>query len=145
MSLFQTSGRQMQLLARGRRQFARQSEDAQAVRTIRRDLQIEMGEQIRSGSRKGESAKPRERWPKKTKAPAGGPVGLSVNQTVLRLAQDFFGSPGQTRTADLVVNSHPLYQLSYRGMRSRKLQQRRVFCQYDGAFKRRQSEFLHRN
>ena len=24
-------------------------------------------------------------------------------------------SPGQTRTADLVVNSHPLYQLSYRG------------------------------
>ena len=25
-------------------------------------------------------------------------------------------SPGQTRTADTVVNSHPLYQLSYRGM-----------------------------
>ena len=25
------------------------------------------------------------------------------------------GSPGQTRTADQVVNSHPLYQLSYRG------------------------------
>ena len=25
-------------------------------------------------------------------------------------------SPGQTRTADMVVNSHPLYQLSYRGM-----------------------------
>ena len=25
-------------------------------------------------------------------------------------------SPGQTRTADLVVNSHPLYRLSYRGM-----------------------------
>ncbi len=26
------------------------------------------------------------------------------------------GSPGRARTADLVVNSHPLYQLSYRGM-----------------------------
>ncbi len=26
------------------------------------------------------------------------------------------GSPGRTRTADKVVNSHPLYQLSYRGM-----------------------------
>ncbi len=24
-------------------------------------------------------------------------------------------SPGRTRTSDLVVNSHPLYQLSYRG------------------------------
>jgi hypothetical protein len=27
-----------------------------------------------------------------------------------------------TRTYDLVVNSHPLYQLSYRGMCSKKLQ-----------------------
>jgi hypothetical protein len=27
-----------------------------------------------------------------------------------------FGSPGRTRTADQVVNSHPLYRLSYRGM-----------------------------
>ena len=26
------------------------------------------------------------------------------------------GSPGRTRTADKVVNSHPLYQLSYRGL-----------------------------
>lgn len=26
-----------------------------------------------------------------------------------------FGSPGRTRTSDKVVNSHPLYQLSYRG------------------------------
>gem|GEM_PF-3248208 len=26
-------------------------------------------------------------------------------------------SPGWTRTNDLVVNSHPLYQLSYRGIR----------------------------
>jgi hypothetical protein len=28
----------------------------------------------------------------------------------------FSGSPGRTRTADKVVNSHLLYQLSYRGM-----------------------------
>lgn len=27
-----------------------------------------------------------------------------------------FGSPGRARTADLVVNSHPLYRLSYRGI-----------------------------
>ncbi len=39
-----------------------------------------------------------------------------------RVADKAFGvsvassSPGQTRTADMVVNSHPLYQLSYRGM-----------------------------
>ena len=26
-----------------------------------------------------------------------------------------FGSPGRTRTSDMVVNSHPLYRLSYRG------------------------------
>lgn len=25
------------------------------------------------------------------------------------------GSPGWTRTSDLMINSHPLYQLSYRG------------------------------
>ena len=29
------------------------------------------------------------------------------------------GSPGRARTADLVVNSHPLYRLSYRGIGSR--------------------------
>ncbi len=26
-----------------------------------------------------------------------------------------FGSPGRARTADLMINSHPLYRLSYRG------------------------------
>jgi hypothetical protein len=30
----------------------------------------------------------------------------------------YLGSPGRTRTADRVVNSHLLYQLSYRGIRS---------------------------
>ena len=29
---------------------------------------------------------------------------------------DLFGSPGRARTADLVINSHPLYRLSYRGI-----------------------------
>ena len=28
----------------------------------------------------------------------------------------FSGSPGRTRTANLVVNSHPLCRLSYRGI-----------------------------
>jgi hypothetical protein len=28
----------------------------------------------------------------------------------------FHGSPGRTRTADKVVNSHLLYRLSYRGL-----------------------------
>jgi hypothetical protein len=28
----------------------------------------------------------------------------------------FSGSPGRTRTINLVVNSHPLCRLSYRGM-----------------------------
>jgi len=32
----------------------------------------------------------------------------------------FSGSPGRTRTADLVINSHPLYRLSYRGMGRRE-------------------------
>lgn len=27
-----------------------------------------------------------------------------------------YGSPGRARTADLMINSHPLYRLSYRGM-----------------------------
>ena len=27
-----------------------------------------------------------------------------------------FGSPGRARTADLMINSHPLYRLSYRGL-----------------------------
>ncbi len=38
--------------------------------------------------------------------------GLAENSQPL----EFCGSPGRTRTADKVVNSHPLYQLSYRGL-----------------------------
>ena len=36
----------------------------------------------------------------------------------MRFARAFcsLGSPGRTRTCDLVVNSHPLYRLSYRGI-----------------------------
>ncbi len=33
-----------------------------------------------------------------------------------QLKQELNGSPGRARTADLVINSHPLYQLSYRGI-----------------------------
>ena len=38
------------------------------------------------------------------------PVAPWVSQLI-----DSFGSPRRARTADLVINSHPLYQLSYRG------------------------------
>ena len=41
--------------------------------------------------------------------PLSGPARRPVHEN----------SPGQTRTADLVVNSHPLYQLSYRGKSNR--------------------------
>ena len=33
-----------------------------------------------------------------------------------RKRKNLNGSPGRARTADLVINSHPLYQLSYRGL-----------------------------
>ena len=33
-----------------------------------------------------------------------------------RKLKNLNGSPGRARTADLVINSHPLYQLSYRGI-----------------------------
>lgn len=39
----------------------------------------------------------------------GEPKGRLMNER-------WFGSPGRTRTADQVVNSHPLYRLSYRGV-----------------------------
>ena len=29
---------------------------------------------------------------------------------------DLIGSPGRTRTCDMLINSQPLYQLSYRGI-----------------------------
>ena len=42
-----------------------------------------------------------------------GEFGLSsfIAKTITGL-----GSPGRARTADLMINSHPLYRLSYRGM-----------------------------
>lgn len=40
-----------------------------------------------------------------------GPI-LDVRSLLHRLAGS---SPGMTRTCDMMVNSHPLYQLSYRG------------------------------
>ncbi len=44
---------------------------------------------------------------------------LVVGKSLFR--EDFIGSPGRARTADLVINSHPLYQLSYRGIGGRIL------------------------
>ncbi len=40
-------------------------------------------------------------------------MGQQLSESRCKLLN--IGSPGRTRTADKVVNSHPLYQLSYRG------------------------------
>jgi hypothetical protein len=40
----------------------------------------------------------------------------------------FYGSPARTRTTDMVVNSHPLYRLSYWG-RDDLFNTVDVFCQ----------------
>jgi hypothetical protein len=50
-----------------------------------------------------------------SKTVAVGAVELAEDSQLI----DSFGSPGRTRTADLVVNSHPLYRLSYRGISNR--------------------------
>ena len=41
---------------------------------------------------------------------------VSIKKKPGKKYRAYFGSPGRTRTADRVVNSHLLYQLSYRGM-----------------------------
>ena len=41
--------------------------------------------------------------------------GLSVNPRGTGVPRNLYGSPTRTRTSNLVVNSHPLYRLSYRG------------------------------
>ena len=52
---------------------------------------------------------------KKTK-PRITSAGLySSSNRVKKQLHSLSGSPGRTRTADRVVNSHLLYQLSYRG------------------------------
>jgi hypothetical protein len=45
--------------------------------------------------------------------------GKQFNFFVLVLSILKSGSPGGTRTPDLVINSHPLYRLSYRGTMNR--------------------------
>ena len=64
-------------------------------------------------------------WPESLKGPrkrgrnaerprlAEGPAG--VNWLTARFRYEIQSSPGRTRTCDRVVNSHLLYQLSYRG------------------------------
>lgn len=43
-------------------------------------------------------------------------IGAPVHQLVAALETRRNGSGGGTRTPDMVVNSHPLYRLSYAGM-----------------------------
>jgi hypothetical protein len=54
----------------------------------------------RFGSKLGPKMEPRRRF-----------VGVDDLQLLEKI-----GSPGRTRTCDLVINSHPLYRLSYRGV-----------------------------
>ncbi len=46
--------------------------------------------------------------------PAVGVGIMGIRNERQELEED--GSPGRARTADLVINSHPLYRLSYRGI-----------------------------
>ena len=47
--------------------------------------------------------------------------GLKANCSINYKPLNLFGSAGRTRTCDKVVNSHLLYQLSYRGSKQRPL------------------------
>ncbi len=42
----------------------------------------------------------------------------NIEKLILTMHPYEIHSPGRTRTADLVINSHSLYQLSYRGISS---------------------------
>ena len=74
-----------------------------------------------------------------------------VTSGVTGRAKGFFrrsvteSSPTWTRTTDMVINSHPLYQLSYRGMRRACLRDAGRICQYRrglrGAFAPADSRF----
>ena len=58
-------------------------------------------------------------------------VGPERNRNPLRrrgLRFDEIGSGGRTRTYDMVVNSHPLCQLSYTGTRSGQTSQNKIAC-----------------
>ncbi len=55
----------------------------------------------------------------KTTRPRGGSAhGVLWSSRTAEISRLNSGSPGRTRTANLVVNSHPLCRLSYRGMRA---------------------------
>ena len=72
------------------------------------------------GHSKWESVQPLGSAPDATRSRRHHPPGTSSQlSSRLGFAVEKFGSPGRARTADLVINSHPLYQLSYRGLASR--------------------------
>lgn len=47
--------------------------------------------------------------------PTGEEKDVKKVGEIYEIKMRFYGSSGWTRTSDLVVNSHMLYQLSYRG------------------------------
>jgi hypothetical protein len=54
---------------------------------------------------------------RKRATPTSLAAGVAVHNPPRKVRGSYFGSPGGTRTPDLVVNSHPLCRLSYRGKR----------------------------
>ncbi len=52
-----------------------------------------------------------------TKVPTKVPIKTFCIRGNFARCHILYGSPGRARTADLMINSHPLYRLSYRGMR----------------------------
>ena len=46
----------------------------------------------------------------------GDPIDRGQKKALAEEGFRKFGSPGRTRTSDQLINSQPLYQLSYRGM-----------------------------
>jgi hypothetical protein len=42
-------------------------------------------------------------------------MSMKKGASLIWLAPWIFGSPARTRTTDMVINSHPLYRLSYWG------------------------------
>ncbi len=61
-----------------------------------------------------------EQVPAKTKDAQPLQAGCVFDRAVMEVEpvhiDDALSSPTRTRTWDMVINSHPLYQLSYRGM-----------------------------
>lgn len=55
---------------------------------------------------------------------------MKMADSIEEIGHGFVGSPARTRTTDMVVNSHPLYRLSYWGRRNQFFSMEALLCQY---------------